>query len=248
MSPTALLVAALAVGLGHLVKGLTGFGSALIAIPLVTLVLGPAQAIVLTTTVDVIVGGGLAIGALRDVPWRAAGVLLLLMLPLQRVGTLLHGSLPVDVVTRAIGVAVVLVACWALWRSLRPGGSEERQALGARAYTEAAGAAALGGVLSGLVGMPGPPIVAWTLRWLPPVPARALLLTVFVPTSVSLVAGYVADGLVEPSFVVQGLLVLPASVLGAWSGARLARVVSPEVFLRIVAALLLVAGSGMVLR
>ncbi len=245
---TMLLVAALAVGCGYIVKGLTGFGSSLVAIPILSVVVPPADAIVLSTAVDMIVGGGLAVTARTEVPWKAAGALLLTMLPVQVFGTWLHGQLPEEAMRRAIGLAVVSVALWWWWRTFRAEGVTRPGPLPAVAYAEALGAGVVGGILSGTVGMPGPAIATWTLRWLDPRAARATMLAVFAPTSVGLVAGYMGTGLVAPEVFMHALLVLPAAVGGAWVGARLALQVSPLVFARLVAVVLFVAGAMLGLR
>ncbi len=243
-----LAVAAFAVGCGYIVKGLTGFGSALVAIPLLSMVLPPADAIVLATSVDMFVGGGLALSARHDVPWKATLTLLATMLPLQVVGTWLHGQLPEEAMRRGIGLAVVAVALWWWWRTYRPDGALEARPLTSASYAEALGAGALAGVLSGTVGMPGPAIVTWSLRWLGPKEARANMLAVFAPASMFLVAGYVGSGLVSPELFMNAVLVLPVAMGGAWVGSRLAKIVSPMVFARVVAVVLFVAGAMLGLR
>lgn len=242
------LVALLAVVAGHLVKGLTGFGSAIVAIPLVTLVAAPADAIVLVNVVDVVVGAALGWRARADVPWKAVGFTLVGMIPAQLLSVRLHGSLPLDLLRPGLGVAVIALAGWLAWQAGRDVAPPAARPLGVRDLALAGLAGAEGGFMSGLVGMSGPPIVAWTQRTLPPTVARAYMLALFVPTSVGLVVGFVAGGLVSPSVVGQGLVLAPAALVGGAIGTALVPRVSRRTFGRVVAVLLVVAALGLVLR
>lgn len=242
------ITCALAVLLGHLVKGLTGFGSAIVAIPIVTFVLGPGEAIVLVNVVDVLVGLPLTWNARRDVPWRAVAVTLAVLLPAQALGTWLHSDLPVETVRRIVGVGVMLLSFWLAYQAGRPPQAHGDLVLGRRALFGAGLAGFEGGLMSGIIGMSGPPIVAWTRRWLSPAHGRAYMLALFVPTSAGLVVGFLATGIATPAAPVLGLAVLPVALVGAAVGSRLSRTVAPITFGRVVAGIVFLAALGLVLR
>ena len=81
------LVLGAAVGLGNLVKGALGFGSAIVALPIAGLVLPPAEAIAVVAAVDVSTGALLVWRARDDIPWRLVGLALVAALPAQWAGT-----------------------------------------------------------------------------------------------------------------------------------------------------------------
>jgi uncharacterized membrane protein YfcA len=143
---------------------------------------------------------------------------------------------------------VILLAVWLAWQAGRDVAPPVARPLVRRDLALAAFAGVEGGLMSGLVGMSGPPIVAWTQRTLPPSVARAYMLALFVPSSVGLVVGFVAGGLVSPDLVGRGLVLAPAALVGGAVGTALLPRVSRRTFGRVVAALLVVAALGLVLR
>ena len=244
-----LLVGMFALMLGHLVKGVTGFGSAIVAIPLVSLVVPPAEAILLVTATDLVAGSWLAWRSRALVHLKALAAIIPPLFLAQWVGTDLLAWLPVQTAQRALAVLVGWFAVSMILRPVRPEGHADRaDATSAGALVWASVAGTVAGLLSGLFGMPGPPVVAWVRRYLSDAAGRALLLAVFVPSSWALVAMILSKGIVPVGSVWLALALIPASLVGASVGARLAGSVAPAVFGRAVGALLLVAAVGLLVR
>lgn len=211
-----LLVLGAAVGLGNLVKGALGFGSAIVALPIAGLVLPPAEAIAVVAAVDVSSGALLVWRAREDIPWRHVALALVAALPAQWAGTGLQAWLPEAVVQAVVGVAVLALAVWMVWREERgaaPVGQVEAVRPGPLAV-----AAAQGGLLSGLVGMPGPPLVAWAQAHLEPRAARGFQLGMFLPGSLALIAMLVGRGSVPLDRVTGALGWIPVAFACAWLG------------------------------
>ncbi|MBW2258297.1 MAG: TSUP family transporter, partial [Deltaproteobacteria bacterium] len=94
MELTTLLVAVLTVFVAQVVKGITGFGSALVTVPVLALLWGPREAVFVATAVDLFSGVFLAIPVRRLLrPWLIAAVFLP-MVAGQWVGTDLLTTLP----------------------------------------------------------------------------------------------------------------------------------------------------------
>jgi hypothetical protein len=149
-----LLVAVFGVFAAALLRGFTGFGFGIAAVPLLSLALPPAKVVPFVVVLQVIVG----VGGLREAwplcDWRAVGGLspgLVVGIP---IGLAVLTAFGPDPVRLAIG-CVILGSVLLLWRGLRlpPRPS--------RVVTAAVGLTA--GVMSGLASMGGPPIVVYLL-------------------------------------------------------------------------------------
>lgn len=241
-----LLVPMLAVLLGGLVKGVTGFGSAIVAVPLCSLVMPPAEAIFLVALTDLFTGAWLG--------WKARGlvrvrVLLAMLLPAvaaQWLGTSWLQVWPVHTTRAVVGVVVVPLALGLLVRPVRADGPVDHpDADGAVALGWAAVAGVCAGLLSGVAGMPGPPLVAWVRRYLSDAAGRAQLIAVFLPAGVALVTMLLGRGLVPPATAGGVVALVPCALAGASAGAWLAPRVAPARFGRLVGALLLVSCVGL---
>jgi uncharacterized membrane protein YfcA len=212
------LLAVVAIVAGSAVfRGFTGFGFAVIAVPLLSLAMPPLLAVTLAAGLQFL--GGLMdvrqvapLAHWASVRWLALGAVLA-----SPLGTLLLTWLPADiarlVLAAACGAAVATLAAGYGFRGL-PG----------RAVTAVTGA--VSGLFNGLASMPGPPALAYYLASpLPSVQIRASLLVFFLLSAGLSSASLVAIGVVgwhELGLVLLGLpLMLGGSRLGARLFARL---------------------------
>jgi uncharacterized protein len=101
----------------------------------------------------------------------------------------------------------------------------------------------VGGVLGGACNTNGPAIVVYgTLRgWAPPV-FRATLQGYFLPVGLMIVAGHLGTGLWSGSVIRLYAMSLPLVLLGIWLGGHLNRRIAPERFEKQVYLLLATAG------
>jgi uncharacterized protein len=149
-----LLIAVFAVFTAALLRGFTGFGFNLAAVPLLSLALPPAKVVPFVVVLQVIVGVVGLRKAWRLCDWRAVRGLspgLVLGIPL---GLLLLTAFSADAVRLAIG-CVIMGSVLLLWRGFRLPPTPSR------ALTFAIGLGA--GVMSGFASIGGPPIVVYLL-------------------------------------------------------------------------------------
>jgi uncharacterized membrane protein YfcA len=172
----------------------------------------------------------------RDVPHRSLWALIPAMWSGQVLGVELLVRLPVRWVEALIGVAVLSMAL-RLSRDTPP--DEARP--GSRAGAVLAGL--LGGTMGGLVGMGGPPIVAWAARRFPPQQARAALVAIFAAGSIAQAVLLSGRGVLAIDATL--LLIVPTTLAANAAGMALGSRLAPATFRRIVAALLV--GSGLTL-
>lgn len=214
-SPASLGPVVAIVALSALFRGFTGFGFAIIAVPLLSLALPPLLAVALAAGLQLL--GGLM--DFRDasrachwpsVRWLAAGALVS-----SPFGTLLLAWLPADaarlVLAGACGVAVLALVVTPGFRHL-PG----------RATTAAAGV--LSGLFNGMAAMPGPPALAYYLALpLQAAQVRASLMVFFLFSAFLSSASLVAIGAVGQREVLMVLAGMPLMLAGSRLGAALFR-------------------------
>jgi hypothetical protein len=234
-----LLLAGVIVFAGHLVKGVSGFGSALFAVPLLLLILD----IKLVTPVFLLfdfISGVLLVGS----NWRSIDRrLLLLLVSGMLVGTGLGTwallSLSHEVLKRILGV---LVTGWALVRLLN---KEPRMLSPGRSLsaTLAPLSGFLGGTLGAMFSVNGPPIIIYLSQVLKEKEAfRATLYGVFLADACYKMVLFTANRLLHRDVFRFALLMAPFLVAGVVAGSKLQRSLDQRVFEKVVAGILTVTG------
>jgi uncharacterized membrane protein YfcA len=219
------LAATLAVALlAGLARGFSGFGSALIFIPLASATLGPRLAAPLLMLVDNLTTFPLIPAAWRRADRGEVASLVAGALVGAPLGTwlLLH----LDAETLRWGMCVLAIAMLALlasgWRYH-----------GRPALPLSLGVGAASGLLSGAAQMGGPPVVAyWLGGAIPAARVRANIMLFFAASGVISAVTYLISGLLTPAVLLLTVLVAPAYALGIWGGSHLFGLASEASFRR----------------
>ena len=239
----ALLVAVLGVFAAALLRGFTGFGFGLAAVPLVSLALPPAKVVPFVVVLQVIVGVGGLRQAARSCDWRAVGGLspgMVLGIPIGVAALTAFGANPVRL---AIG-GVILVSVLLLWRGVR---LPQRPS---RLLTAAIGLVA--GVMNGLASMGGPPIVVYLMALSHrAATVRASSIVYFMLAALVSFVVMAWRGLIDTEILLWSLASVPVLIagtyLGNWGFSRSAphhhRITSMAT-LAVLAALLIARGLG----
>jgi len=205
-----LFVAVFGVFAAAVLRGFTGFGFGLAAVPLLSLALPPAKVVPFVVVLQVIVGVGGVRSAWRLCDWRAVGGLspgLVLGLP---IGLTVLTALRPDSVRLAIG-GVILASVLMLWRGFRlpPNPS--------RALTAVFGLA--GGVMSGLASMGGPPIVVYLIALSHrAVVVRASSIVYFMLAGTLSLVLLLWRGLIDREIVLWSIASIPVLLAGNHAG------------------------------
>ncbi|MEQ1686994.1 MAG: sulfite exporter TauE/SafE family protein [Sphingopyxis sp.] len=234
------LAAAMTFG-AALIRGLTGFGMAIILVPLLGMVIEPAQAVVLAILLQLLIGPVglrtiLADGD-RASALPIAGVAMLAT-PLGLIA--LQATSP-DV-ARLIIAAVAIGAFLLVLLPMRPDGHRPGAAeIGLTGLTS--------GILTGFAAMPGPPVVPFYLRQrIEPRVARASMMLVFFGTAIAGAISAFALGVASVQTAALAAALFLPMLAGNWAGGLAFGRVPATLWRSIVAIILGIAGVSAVLR
>lgn len=198
-------------GVAAVAQALTGFGSALVVVPLLTISLGPGPAVVSATVMSALLSAYAMARHRRDVAWRSMLTVSLAALLGMPLGLLALIWFSERTLTALIG-GVLLLFIVVIVR-----GFHLRQ----RSSSEAVVGFISGGLLTS-TGLNGPPIVAaYQAMRLPPVTLRATLLASLCVQDVAAVCGFAAIGRVSPVVLLVVAAGLPGLALGWFVGNRI---------------------------
>lgn len=148
------IVTLLGVLAASVLRGFTGFGFGLAAVPLLSLAMPPAQVVPLVVTLQVIIGVAGLRAASTTCDWRAISLLLPGLVVGIPIGLLILTALPPDHVRLAIGVIILLSVLLIQWGARLP----PRPSI-----LISGGVGLMSGIINGLASMGGPPVVAYLL-------------------------------------------------------------------------------------
>jgi uncharacterized membrane protein YfcA len=214
-------------------RGFSGFGSALIFMPLASSMAAPKLVAALLLIIDFVAAAPLLPNAWKQADRKAAAVMVAGALVGVPLGTYFLTRLD-PVTTRWIisgFVAALLVLLLSGWRYR-----------GKEHASIAVGIGGLSGFCSGLAQTGGPPIVGyWLGRPIPSVIARANILLFFGASDFFSAVAYAVSGLINADAIKFAFVVGPVYALGVWFGASLFGRASEVVFRAICYALIAAA-------
>lgn len=220
--------------LAALLQTTSGFGFALLAMPLVALVIGVKAAAPLVALVGWTLYAVNLVRYRRGLDWRVVlplAVAAALGVPL---GVWALGNLNEDIVKSVLGVILIAYALYSLWR---PQTEPLRSALWAWP------AGFLAGVLGGAFNTPGPPVIIYgNLRQWSRNLFRSTLQALFLFSSSLVILSHIAAGNLTAAAIPTYLLLVPALLLGVWTGSMIDRRISNERFRLLVLGLIFATG------
>lgn len=213
MSAGAALLIFGTVFLAGILRGFTGFGFALAAVPVITLFMDPAAIVPAIPIVAMVAGSKQLRRAWGEANWPAIRRLLGGAILGAPFGVAALTLLPANVMRLIIG-ATLLAAVLLLWR-----GYKFKKAPPTSAQL---GIGVVSGVLNGATAMGGPPVILYFLASPEGIAiGRASLLIYFFFISIWSIAVQAAGGLIDLKVIVLALLMIPVMAIGNLIGDRL---------------------------
>jgi uncharacterized membrane protein YfcA len=213
-------VAVLVFALAAAAQAVTGFGMALVAVPLLTVAIGPVAAVVSTTVVSLTLTGWASLRERAHVERRVAGRLVLSALLGMPAGLLLLASLDERTLKVVIAGVLLVMVVLLLAKVRLPAGVVAQW-----------GSGLLSGAMLTSTGMNGPPLVLTAQALgLPPRRFRGTLQTVFCVQDLVAVVGFALLGYLTPVIGAATLAGAAGLPVGWWAGDRLFARLSPQSF------------------
>lgn len=211
------------------VRGLTGFGMAILLVPVLALALPPVEAVVLTNALSLMIGATEIRTLVRDAEPTAWGIggLVVLTTPLGLYALSLTG-------TDVARLVIALIALSAFVAILLP-----RRGAKVPGKLATGGVGVLSGLMTGYAGMPGPPVVPYYAgRELPRATIKASMQLIFTIAASAGLASATWLGILRLELLLFAVLMLPLIIAGNRLGARVSGRISDPVWRMSVGAIL----------
>lgn len=187
--------------LGYSAQGLTGFGGALMAVPLLSLVVPPREAVVVFNVVSFLVDIPLVLECRKEINLRRIAPVLAGATIGLPAGTYILAQFASTTLMRIMG-GLVIVTCLMFFKKMNRKSTHE-VAIGSPLGL-------VSGVLSGATGMGGPPVMFWAINqeW-PERELRANSIFYFSSLKVLIIPMYLFAGLITAESMRYGLVGIP---------------------------------------
>jgi uncharacterized membrane protein YfcA len=234
ISMTTLVLSSLCIFVAAFIRGFTGFGLAVVGVPLLSLFFAPAEIVPSIMILAIIAGLQLLPKIWRSVDWRLLAPTVIGAAIGTPLGTWLLAGVSDNMMRVLIGLAV-LAASGAVQLGFR---------FAQRPHAAvSAGFGAIAGLTGGAAAMPGPSVIFLFLA--APIAheaGRASLVLFFQASAMMSAVSATVGGLMQWHSLALGALLVPAMLLGNWLGDRLFDKASAKTYRRVV--VLMLAGLG----
>ena len=148
----------------HLIEGITGFGSTVLALPFLTPLVGIKNAIPVLCVLNCVMAAYLVGRSWRSISWREFGFIALWVVLGLPVGLALYAFLPANVLCAVLGAAMIVIGADGV-RKCRKRSAES--SAGAKRTFLMRALLFCGGIIQGAFGSGGPFIVIYAAKALP---------------------------------------------------------------------------------
>ena len=242
------MVVFIALTLGGAVHATAGFGSALVAMPILTLALSPAVATPLQNTVGLFLCALIWYQHRGEWPWRDSVPIIAFSLLGVPLGTYALTHFSEASVLLALGMVLLSYALFEL-REIISLKNAPRSALRDPAYIGASIAGFLSGILGAAYATNGPPAIIYgSLRRWPRAEFKSVLQSLFLINGIVIVMWQGSQGLITREVGWLALFAFPGLALGAAIGYRIDKRLDHEQSRKVVLGLIAVLGIALIAR
>ncbi len=207
---------------GGLMQGYTGWGAAMLMMPLITLVYPPIEALALLVVGGLIISAQLYPSALRKATWNDIWPLLLTLVLFTPIGSVLLFYLDPSLVRRIIGFVLIIVSLLVIsgWQYRGKQGILPTSIFGG-----------ISGMVNGFAGL-GSPILAIYIMAFPGRPSvqRSNIIIASGVIISTILMVFALNGVMRWDLILRGILLAPTQMIGAVIGARLFNYFPQEYF------------------
>ena len=223
------------------IRSAFGFGEALIAVPLLALMIPVEVAVPVAVLASLTVAGVVVVQDWRHIHFRSAAWLVLATLVGTPLGLLLLIEVPGPTVKAILAAVIIAFSMYCLLYRKRQTALEDDRHAWIFGF--------VAGVLGGAYGINGPPLVVYgALRGWSPQHFRATLQGYFLPASLLAMGGYWLAGLWTSAVTHYYLVSLPVIVVAILLGRELNRRMTGSAFLLYIHLGLIVVGTVLLVQ
>jgi uncharacterized membrane protein YfcA len=221
------------------VAGVTGFGGAAILLPALVLAYGAREAIPILTVAQLVGNGSRVWFHRRAIDFPVVGWFALGGVPAAVIGGILFAKAPLGILTRGLGVFLILLVVWRHW-----GRRPMRMPL--RGFAALGAGASFLSALMGSVGpLMAPFFLAYGLTKSAYIGTEALTTVVMHLTKLVV---YRSTSVLPTHSILAGLSFGPSMILGSYTGKKIVDRLPERAFVVIIEVTLVVAGLLFVIR
>ena len=223
----------------YLIRGVAGFGSALIAVPLLALTLPLTIVVPLVVFLDYLGSASQGMNNRESIRWNE----ILPLLPFTVIGVVVSlyvmDSVKPEMLSVALGGFIIMFACYQLC-SFKLGKAKPAIAVPSGFF---------GGFVGTLFATGGPFYVIYlNLRHLDKTSFRATFATIFLIDGAMRLAGYAIKGFYTLEMLGYLAMAVPVAGLGLFLGGRIHTSMGKATFVRLISALLLGSGTALLMK
>jgi len=199
--------------LAGLMRGFSGFGSAMLMAPIFAILFGSAEMVVTVVTIELVVSLQLFPQVRHHAEWKTLAPMGIAACIAMPAGVWLLASVDKGTIVTAVSAIIVgfVVLMWTGWRYR-----------GQRSPAASALVGALSGAMMATTSVGGPPVLLYLLSGNDsPRVNRANIVTYYFLTQFLLIVIVLATGVAGWDAIARAVVLFPIMLLGAWMGGRL---------------------------
>ena len=219
-------------------QGVSGFGAGLVAMPLLTLLIGIKAAVPLSMLNGLIITGFLSLQLKSHIDWKKIVPLIIGSLPGIVIGATLLKRLDADLLQLSLGIFIALYAAYSLQVRPRPRSLSSRWGYAAGLLT---------GTISSVFSAGGPPAIIYVslTDWAKD-EIKATLSVFFFVSGIATAIGHAVSGLTTSATLQQFVGTGPMTMAGVVLGSLLYRKIRHQTYISIILWLLILMGLTMI--
>lgn len=218
------------------ISGAAGFGGALLLLPLLTKTIGTEMAVPVLTIGQLIGNLSRAFLGFKEIKWKPVIVFISGAIPMSVVGAYSFVSVSKDIVTRGIGLTIIIFVILKYFKILKFQSNNKTMFIGG----------AIVGLISGLVGSAGPIgaalFLSLNLSPISYIASEAITAIAMHLTKTIVYQKYLEIGL---KAIEIGLFMGIAMISGTWAGKKIIDKMPEHIFIKFVGILLVLVGLQM---
>lgn len=206
-----IILISLIIALGAFTQGLTGFGLALVSVPLLSLTVDAKMAIPIAAVFGWLVTFPIVWKMRQHIQYNMGLILFAGSVPASFLGAKLLNTLPSSYILLAMGVVLILSSLYSM-KSIDPVFKKV-----STPFTLSAGFCS--GILGSSVGEPGPPAIAFiSMQPLNADQTKSTLVFFFMLQMIGAIASFWNEGLIDEVVISTVITTIPAFVIGSTLG------------------------------